>query len=100
MGVFLVVVLCLLLAGCGDKVYTYENPKQIERLVLGKNHDEVVRILGKPDRTFNSGLLPNGEDDEFWSYPKKVRQKYTGAPVRAKVCFKKGKVVAVIREGD
>jgi outer membrane protein assembly factor BamE (lipoprotein component of BamABCDE complex) len=100
-----VIAVCVL-AGCGvgglmllgmgaavkneatAKVYTRE---EFERLVIGKTKDEVIKAVGRPDRTSKQA-----EGTEYWYYSDVIRDPITGKLDRqVQVVFEDGLPVRI-----
>lgn len=88
MRVVVLAALCSALAGCGpagrspvsekaeqvgvaDKAEKVYSRDEFRGLVVGKTPDEVIRAVGRPDKT-------SGADSRYWSYRERTRDPITG----------------------
>lgn len=69
----LLALLALTLLACGGggpkKVRTRE---ELEKILAGKDRDQVLEIMGRPDRTYETS------DGENWSYDRVARDPVSG----------------------
>ena len=89
-----VVVLVLMMIGYFNRGTVTTTPKksfknvgEIALALRGKNQQDVVSFLGKPDFVNVGGTLVGGADDEDWLYHDLVKHPVTGTPQTVQVHF-------------